>query len=68
MNKYEEHSKAHLVIQNNACGRKKSFDTKDEAYQKGQISYECWYCGKFHRASAKKKRGEMKKFSYLSAR
>lgn len=40
------------------CTSKKSYDTKEEAFQKGQKTYKCKYCGKFHRS------GKMSKFLY----
>lgn len=68
MNKYKEFSKVHLVIEYNACGKKKRFSSKKESYQKGQISYKCYYCGKWHRASVKKKIGKTKNYSLCSVR
>lgn len=67
MNKYIRFSKTHLVIKYNACGRKKAFDNKEDAYQKGQDSYECYYCGKWHRTSIKKGRiSKLKGFSFCT--
>lgn len=33
-----------------ACERKRAYDTKEDAFQKGQQSYLCRYCGKWHRS------------------
>ena len=35
-----------------ACGRKRRFESLEEAYQKGQSTYKCRYCGGWHRATA----------------
>jgi hypothetical protein len=66
MNKYKQFSKAHLSIKYNMCGRKKAFDNKKDAYQKGQESYECICCGKWHRASVRKFKGKMSGYSLCS--
>jgi len=41
-----------------SCDSKKSFETKAEAYQKGQQTYKCKYCQKYHRS------GKMSKFLF----
>lgn len=33
-----------------SCSSKKAYETKEEAYQKGQTFYKCKHCGKFHRS------------------
>ena len=38
------------------CLNKKAYETKEFAYQKGQESYNCKHCGKWHRS------GKMTKF------
>lgn len=35
-----------------ACGRKRAYETEAEAFQKGQQTYLCRYCGKWHRSGA----------------
>lgn len=34
------------------CERKRAYPTKEAAYQKGQESYLCGYCNKWHRSGA----------------
>lgn len=34
------------------CDRKKAYDTREAAFQKGQEVYQCRYCGKFHRSGS----------------
>ena len=67
MNKYKQFSKAHLQVKWNACWRKKAYNTKEDSIQKGQDSYECFYCNKWHRTSIKKGvRGKLKGYSFSS--
>ncbi len=35
-----------------SCIRKRAYDTEAEAFQKGQSSYRCKFCGKWHRSGA----------------
>ena len=35
-----------------ACERKQAYETEPEAYQEGQATYKCCYCGKWHRSGA----------------
>jgi hypothetical protein len=67
MNKYKQFSKAHIVRKYNMCGRKAAYEDKASAYQKGQDSYLCPHCEKWHRTGAKNGiRGKLSGFS-LSA-
>jgi transposase-like protein len=52
MNKYKHLSKEirNERIKIKGCIDKKQFDTEKEAYQKGQDSYKCKHCGKWHRS------------------
>lgn len=54
MNKYKSESrkarKANARL--HACERKVAYDTAEAAYQKGQESYRCKYCGKWHRSGS----------------
>lgn len=54
MNKYKQFSKVKVNSRYRACGRKQAYDNKEAAYQKGQDSYECPFCGKWHRKSITK--------------
>ena len=63
-NKYKELSKAKDVILDNRCRNKVQYGTKEEAYQKGQDSYHCGTCHKWHRTSIiKGTKKKMKGFS-----
>jgi len=37
------------------CLRKRAFETPAEAFQKGQSSYRCPHCGKWHRSGTLEK-------------
>jgi len=39
---------------NTGCLNKHRYETEEEAYQKGQDTYPCVYCGGYHRTSIKK--------------
>ncbi len=39
-----------LRSKNKMCLDKKAFETKEDAFQKGQSSYQCKHCGKWHRS------------------
>ncbi len=56
MNKYARFSKVADWILDKKCRNKVSFDSKQEAYQKGQDTYQCEECGKWHRATVAKGR------------
>lgn len=53
-NKYEKQAK--LARQANKillmCESKVQFETEEAAFQKGQKSYKCAHCGKWHRSGA----------------
>lgn len=66
MNKYDHFSKVYIHVIKNACGRKKSFNTKEEAYQKGQDSYECFWCHKYHRRSISRPKCKASGYFYAS--
>ena len=34
------------------CQRKRAYESEAEAFQKGQRTYRCKYCGKWHRSGA----------------
>ena len=55
MNKYPQFSRASIaraeVIEYRMCGKKRAYDTPEEAYQKGQEAYKCPICGKYHRTT-----------------
>jgi hypothetical protein len=54
MNKYREHSRAaqKAAKRLKACESKAAFDTEEAAYQKGQRTYRCPHCNKWHRSGA----------------
>lgn len=54
MNKYKEESKKAQAAARRlrACESKRAYDTEEEAYQKGQTTYRCRYCGKWHRSGS----------------
>lgn len=35
---------------NRTCTWKRVYETKEAAYQKGQVVYHCPFCGKYHRS------------------
>lgn len=51
-NKYKHLNRKQREIEkrNKMCLNKRQFETKADAYQKGQESYKCKYCGKYHRS------------------
>ncbi len=53
-NKYEaqarEARRANWILR--SCESKVAFETEEAAYQKGQTSYKCQHCGKWHRSGA----------------
>jgi hypothetical protein len=51
MNKYKQFAKRAREVGHrySSCERKRVFDTREEAFQKGQEVYHCKYCGKWHR-------------------
>ncbi len=53
MNKYKWFSREaqKLRKKNKMCEDKVAFETEEEAFQKGQKTYKCNYCGKWHRSS-----------------
>lgn len=52
MNKYKHLSKKAQQLRSKMkmCLTKRSYETKEEAYQKGQRIYQCKHCGKWHRS------------------
>jgi hypothetical protein len=56
-NKYRSESMAaqQAARKLKACESKASYETEDEAMQKGQDHYRCRYCGKWHRSGAFRK-------------
>jgi ribosomal protein L28 len=50
MNKYRSKSKQAERRRYQACGRKKTYASMEEAVHLGQLVYRCRYCGKFHRS------------------
>ncbi len=54
MNKYRAESRKAQKArrQERMCERKAAYETREEAYQKGQESYHCPYCGKWHRSGS----------------
>lgn len=52
MNRYKELSKQAQKLRSKLkmCVSKKSYETKQLAYQKGQRVYQCPHCGKWHRS------------------
>lgn len=52
VNKYRRESRALQAERkmNATCGSKVAYPTQDAAFQKGQRSYRCPYCGAWHRS------------------
>jgi hypothetical protein len=53
-NKYADKAKTARAARrrHNHCTRKVAYETEGDAYQKGQVTYQCRYCGKFHRSGS----------------
>jgi hypothetical protein len=53
-NKYRAESRESQAARKRerSCTRKASFASKAEAFQKGQRSYKCRFCGLWHRSGA----------------
>ncbi len=60
MNKYKHLSDEARKLRSKIkmCLSKRSYETKEEAYQKGQEIYKCKHCGKWHRS------GQLSRFMY----
>ena len=51
------HSRAdQIAAQWWACGRKRRYESREDAATPGQAVYRCEYCGGWHRASKRRKR------------
>jgi hypothetical protein len=74
-NKYDKESKkaqrkARKAHGKSVCEKKKAYETREEAHQKGQEVYKCKFCKKWHRSGSlinllakTKKRAERRKNS-----
>lgn len=51
---FTPHPKIDEMRRQRSCTRKRAFDTREDAVQKGSVPYRCHYCGKWHRATDKK--------------
>jgi hypothetical protein len=56
-NKYDKQSKAaqrkaRKAHGKSVCEKKKSYETREEAHQKGQEVYKCKFCKKWHRSGS----------------
>lgn len=53
MNKYKQQAQElrKARIEKRMCLDKKAFDTKESAFQKGSLVYQCKFCKKWHRSS-----------------
>lgn len=52
MNRYKKLQKKaqKLRAKKKMCTDKVTYDSEEEAFQKGQIVYKCKYCNKYHRS------------------
>jgi hypothetical protein len=44
------HKELEVEAKRKACNKKKAFNSFEEAYQKGQQTYKCPFCRKWHRS------------------
>jgi len=47
--------RSRVTLAYDTCEVKTAYDTKEDALQKGMKSYQCQFCGKWHRTSIKKR-------------
>lgn len=54
MNKYKSQSRKarKAAMKMRGCDGKAAFPSKDAAFQKGQRSYKCQFCGQWHRSGS----------------